>query len=252
MKRFLIAGNWKMNLNLNESVDLFKQFSKKAKELNSIDTLIAAPFVYLPSLSNYKSDVILAAQNYHQMKNGAFTGEVSISMLKDFNINFSLVGHSERRIYYYENDSTLSEKILEASTQNFHSILCVGETLEQRQENKTIEVIENQLTVALKNLLKSDFNNISIAYEPVWAIGTGITASPPEAEEVHSEIRNILSKMFSHEVAKTCRIIYGGSMNVANAKELLSQKNIDGGLIGGASLKEEFIDIMEIANKLSL
>ena len=252
MRRFLIAGNWKMNLRLSEAEGLFKKFSEKASELNAIDTVIAAPHLFIPSLSTIKSDISLAAQNFHQENNGAYTGEISISMLRDFNVNYSLVGHSERRAYFNEKNEILSEKLRSSIENNFNSILCVGETLEERENNKTIDVIKEQLNSALSEIPEEKFRLLTIAYEPVWAIGTGKTASPEDAENVHLEIRSLLKNLFSERTAESCRILYGGSMNASNAKDLLLQKNIDGGLIGGASLKSEFMEIMRIANKLSL
>ncbi|MFD0963065.1 triose-phosphate isomerase [Pseudofulvibacter geojedonensis] len=250
MRKNIVAGNWKMNTNLKEAKKLVKGVRKGIKklELDSTRVIIAPPFVNLPTAIKRakKSKVEVAAQNMHQATSGAFTGEVSGEMLKGIGVQTVILGHSERRAYFGEKDAVLKEKVDSALTQELEVIFCFGEELKDRQADKHFKVVEDQLKKALFHLEANSYKNIILAYEPVWAIGTGETASPEQAQEIHAHVRTLLAKKYDEELAESVSILYGGSVKPANAKELFANKDVDGGLIGGAALKaEDFIAIIK-------
>jgi len=249
-RKYIIAGNWKMNKTAGESVELAEAVVKEIGDQASVDVVLCPPFTSLAAVSSVVEDspVKLGAQNMHPAAGGAYTGEVSPEMLRDFYSTYVILGHSERREYFNETDSFINEKVLAAFAGNLKPILCVGETLEERESGKTLEVVDTQTRGCLVNVSDQDAENLVVAYEPVWAIGTGKTATPQIAQEVHVAIRRILTDLFGQEVAQRIRIQYGGSMKPENARDLLSQTDIDGGLVGGASLDaKSFADIVNAA-----
>ena len=253
-RRLLIAGNWKMNLNLSESVDHAKAIERGVQNLTEVDVLISPSFISLAAVADSvkDSDLLISAQNCFYEEVGAYTGEVSTKMIGSTGAGWVILGHSERRILFGESDDIVSKKLRRALNDGLKTIVCVGENIAQREEGSQKDVVKNQVNDSLDSISMSDVDNIAIAYEPVWAIGTGMTASPDQAEEMHLFIREILAEKFSEESAKNILILYGGSVSLANAKELLARPDIDGALIGGASLDvESFIGIAKIAEELS-
>ncbi|NLY87262.1 MAG: triose-phosphate isomerase [Clostridiales bacterium] len=253
MKKFLIAGNWKMNKTALESVKFAKEL--RAMDLdNEKDVAILAPFTNLFALADAldESDIGFGAQNVHFESSGAYTGEISVDMLKEIGVKYCIVGHSERREYFNETDETVNLKLKILISNEIIPILCVGESLETRESHKEREFVMKQLIRAFKGIDNVDANKIIIAYEPIWAIGTGKTATPQQAEEMCSFIRVVIEDLYSdNSIASNMLILYGGSMKPTNAAELLNKPNINGGLIGGASLKvEDFADIAKIASKI--
>jgi triosephosphate isomerase len=247
MRKALIAGNWKMNLNLEEAALLVNRLKSIDFDESEKEVIIAPSFVYLPELVKLLKDsrVKIFAQNVHHEKSGAFTGEISIDMLKNIGVSGSIVGHSERRIIFKETDELVNKKIKTAVKEKFPIIFCVGETLEQRMADVHEEVVNTQVGLGLEGIDEIDMNHITIAYEPVWAIGTGKTASSSDAEAMHKSIRNFLAKKYNKALADSIRILYGGSVKPENISELMAMENIDGALVGGASLKaESFIKII--------
>jgi len=251
MRRKVIAGNWKMNNNLPESESLVsKLVSGLSAGKNNCDVIICPPYTSLSLAASLikGSQIKLGAQNMYYEESGAFTGEVSASMLKSAGCEYVILGHSERRTIFGEKDELINKKIKKALSSGLKPIFCVGETLEERESGVTNEIIKRQVNEGLSGLSEEDLNTVIIAYEPVWAIGTGKTASPAQAQEVHGFIRSLISAKFSTVSAEKIIIQYGGSVKPDNAKELLSQKDIDGALVGGACLKaESFIGIIEAA-----
>ncbi len=251
MRIKVIAGNWKMNNDLNESKDLIAKLLTGLKNLNTTcDVVICPPFTSLSETSAMikGSKIKLGAQNLHQEKNGAFTGEISAQMLIGSGCEFVIIGHSERRVIFGETDELINKKINQAIKNNLKPIFCVGELLKQREKNITEQVIETQILEGLKGFSQEVLNDLIIAYEPVWAIGTGKTATPQQAEEVHVFIRKLIKDKFSADFAEKLRILYGGSVKPDNSKDLLSQKNIDGALVGGACLDaDSFLKIIKSA-----
>jgi len=246
-RRPLIAGNWKMNLSLSEAEGLVHSIGKKAQKLDGRDVLIAPPFTHIHYLTPLTKQygIILAGQNMHWEDQGAYTGEISGKMLKEAGCTHVIIGHSERRNIFKEDDEMINQKTKKALEIGLVPILCVGEKLNEREENRTIEIIGSQLE---KDLNGVDLNahGIIIAYEPVWAIGTGKTATPSQAQEVHEFIRDFLKNSYSQEISENTLILYGGSVKPENISQLMAQSDIDGVLVGGASLKAEtFIPIME-------
>ena len=235
----LIAGNWKMNTTLREGVELVMGLRELVKGVDAVEILIAPPFTHLHHLSHLIADspIKLAAQNVFWEKRGAFTGEVSPDMLKDVGCRYVIIGHSERRQYFHETDETVNKKCLLSVKDGLKPIVCVGESLEEMEAGKTLSWVNAQVRKALEGVNGGSLKEIAIAYEPVWAIGTGMNASPDDAEEVHSAIRELLFEMFDAEFVKDVRIIYGGSVKPGNIDALMAQPNIDGALVGGASLK---------------
>ncbi len=250
MRTKIVAGNWKMNNNLDETKKLIKGLKKSIKKtsLGKTRVIVAPTFVNLYSAVKRakKSKIEVVAQNMHQAKNGAFTGEISADMLLDIGIKTVILGHSERRTYFGETDEILKNKVDTALENNLEVIFCFGELLEDRKSDNHFKVVENQLKKALFHLNKKDLKNIILAYEPVWAIGTGETASPEQAQEMHAFIRSLLNEQYGEKTSNGVSILYGGSVKPTNAKEIFSKPDVDGGLIGGASLKvDDFTAIIK-------
>ena len=247
MRKKIVAGNWKMNTTVPEGIELAKQVVARAAETPAnVGLIVAAPFTHLASVAEAikGSKVELAAQNCADHTSGAYTGEVSVAMLKSVGCNWTILGHSERRQYYGETDEKLVVKTQLALAEGLGVILCVGENLDEREAGRHFEVVTSQIKNVLFNFSAEDMKKIVVAYEPVWAIGTGKTATAEQAEEIHAYIRKVLAEKFGAQVAEDTTILYGGSCKPSNAKELFAQKDIDGGLIGGASLKaDDFIGI---------
>ena len=249
MRKKLVAGNWKMNKTYQDSKKLIKSIGNNLDEdtLSKIDVVICPPFTSLSrarKLTN-KSKINIGAQNMYYENDGAYTGEISASMLKALGCKYVILGHSERRQYFSETDFTINLKLKKAIENELISIVCVGESLEQRENKIQNQIVKEQLTNCLTAIDRKDFNKIVIAYEPVWAIGTGKTATPEQANQMHIFIRETIGKLYTQDVAANIRILYGGSVNENNSKELFTQSDIDGGLIGGASLKPaSFIKII--------
>ncbi|MEM6798130.1 MAG: triose-phosphate isomerase [Planctomycetota bacterium] len=247
MRRYLIAGNWKMNTDRAAGVALAAAICEKAVEAKDVDLLVCPPSVYLAPIAETLTGcpVAMGAQNMCGDDNGAFTGEVSSSMLSDVGAEYVILGHSERRTLYNETDADVNKKTLKALAAGLAPIVCVGEQLEEREAGKTAEVVKTQFEGSLAGVTEARITSVVIAYEPVWAIGTGKVATPEQAEEVHADLRRLLAEHYNADIAEQVRILYGGSMKPGNAAELLSQPNVDGGLIGGASLKPD--DFLAIA-----
>ncbi len=253
-RRLLIAGNWKMNLDLYDSYQLAESVAEAAKSLKNIDVLISPAFISLGVVGQRLKDstLLIAAQNCYYEDSGAFTGEISLDMIRSAGVNWVIIGHSERRALFGETDEMVAKKIKHALSNGFRVIGCVGESLEQRENGDQEKIVKRQIDAFLRDLTESELNDLVIAYEPVWAIGTGKTATPEQAEEMHKQIRNSVSEFAGEEAAKSILILYGGSVSLANAEELLRQTDIDGALIGGASLnKESFNGIAAIAEEIS-
>jgi len=251
MRKKIIAGNWKMNNGINETVNLISDIKKELSEKKVYaDAIICPPFINLETAHALlkESSIKLGAQNLYFEESGAFTGEISPSMLKSVGCEFVILGHSERRTIFGESDQVINKKIKIAIKNGLKPIFCIGETLEQREKGVTFKVIETQITNGLKELSESELENLIVAYEPVWAIGTGRNATPQQAQEVHLFIRGLIGKMYSQNFASQLVIQYGGSVKADNAKEILSQPDIDGALVGGACLKaDSFVKIIEAA-----
>ncbi len=249
MRKNIIAGNWKMNTTLAEGLELAKGLNEALKGKSpKCDVIIGTPFTHLASVAAaIDTDKIgVAAQNCADMDKGAFTGEVSAAMVASTGAKYVILGHSERRQYYHETAATLKTKVGLALANNLTPIFCIGEVLDERQAGSHFAVVEAQVKDSLFELSPADFSKIILAYEPVWAIGTGVTASADQAEEMHAFIRGVLAAKYGAEIADNCTILYGGSMNAANAQELVAKPNVDGGLIGGASLGvDKFMPIIE-------
>ena len=248
MRRNIVAGNWKMNLNLSDSTRLIDEIN--TKEIHpDVELIVATPTIYLSSLKGKQHHFSLSAQNIHFEENGAFTGEISAEMLSSLNINYAIVGHSERRSMFHETDEIIFKKVKSLLKYNISPIFCCGESKEEREEGRAFEVVSNQLNYLLSYLNEDQIRKIIIAYEPVWAIGTGLTASPEDAQKMHKHIRESLADQFSLKTAENIPILYGGSCKPKNAKDIFSQDDIDGGLIGGASL--DCNSFLSIANSFS-
>jgi triosephosphate isomerase (TIM) len=252
MRKKLIAGNWKMNLTIAESAKLANDLHAKiqAAALTTAEVVIAPTFIALNKVADLLkgSTISVAAQDLFWEDAGAYTGQVAAPMIKDAGAKYVIIGHSERRQYFYETNESVNKKIFAALKHQLVPIVCVGETLAERETNKVEEVIATQLQGGLKNVTANDMQNMVIAYEPIWAIGTGKTATPEQAEEVHAMIRAVLSELFGVDTSQQTKILYGGSVKASNSKELLSRPNIDGALVGGASLKaDEFVGIIQSA-----
>jgi len=254
VRKYLIAGNWKMNLNSAEGAELAKDVDSLVGSQSDVAVCVCPTFTTLESVGKVINDsnIALGAQNMHYEASGAYTGEISAEMLRHLFCSYVILGHSERRQYFGETDDSVNKKTLAALAANLKPIVCVGETLEERESGKMLDVIKTQTEGALVGVKAEDADSLVIAYEPVWAIGTGKTATPEMAEEVHAEIRCMLAGLLGEDAANKVRILYGGSMKPGNAPELLAQKNIDGGLIGGAALKaNDFAGIVNAAIELS-
>lgn len=246
MRKKIVAGNWKMNTLLKDGMELAKAVEKMEKDKQSDALLIIAPpYTHLSRVKDLIGEVKLAAQNCASEESGAYTGEVSPDMLVSVGVEYVIIGHSERRSYYHEDDELLNRKTRLALSRGLKPIFCCGEVLEEREQGKLYDVIREQLTVGLKDLSKEDMGKVILAYEPVWAIGTGVVATPEQAQEMHKFIRELLAQLFDKEVAENLTILYGGSCKPSNAAELFANPDVDGGLIGGASLKaEDFLGIV--------
>ncbi len=255
MKSKIVAGNWKMNKTFSDAEDLIVEIAEGIEELSeSVDVILFPPFVYIEMATDIEqeSDVMMGAQNISQFESGAYTGEISGEMLESLGVRFCLVGHSERRKYFNETHEILAQKVNNALKHNISPIFCIGETLEQRTADKHFEIIEQQLNESLFHLTEKEFEEVIIAYEPVWAIGTGVTASVGQAQEMHAFIRGLIVKKYSQKIADEAFILYGGSCNADNAEDLFSLPDIDGGLIGGASLSaEQFLKIVDAAEAVT-
>lgn len=250
MRQKIVAGNWKMNKNAEETEDLLNALINQLPNDKEVEIIVAPTFINLASAVDHLefTNIVVAAQNMHQSENGAFTGEISADMLKSIGINTVILGHSERRAIFHETDAIISFKVDKALQHQMRVIFCFGEELKDRQNNQHFNVVENQLRDGLFHLDKSAWENIVLAYEPVWAIGTGETASPEQAQEMHSFIRETIRKGFGSDVAEDVSILYGGSVKPDNAKEIFSKPDVDGGLIGGAALKAD--DFAAIVNAI--
>ncbi|HKJ31638.1 MAG TPA: triose-phosphate isomerase [Balneolales bacterium] len=256
MRRYLIAGNWKMNAGPTDARRLAKNLKiELANRKPKVEVLVCPPTISLVPVKEElegANGIEMGAQNVHFEDNGAFTGEVSTEMLKDTGCRYAIIGHSERRSYFCETDEIVNKKALKCLNDGVKPIICVGETLDQRKAEQHKDVVKTQVTKALENIDADHIKNVVIAYEPVWAIGTGETATPEQAQEMHKFIRSIVADLYDEEIAGSLRILYGGSMKPHNANELLQQEDVDGGLIGGASLKaQSFSSIIETAESLS-
>ena len=249
-RKYLLAGNWKMNTTASESVDLISEINSLVGQQTQVQVCICPPFTSIQKSSSLveQSEVLLGAQNMSAEPSGAFTGEISAEMLRDLYVNFVILGHSERRQYFGETNESINLKVLAAVQNNLKPIYCIGETLEERESEKTLEVVKAQVQEGLANFPLSEVDNLVLAYEPVWAIGTGKTATDEMAQEVHAYVRGLLVDLFGDAAGSGIRILYGGSMKPENAAGLLSQADVDGGLIGGASLNaKSFCAIVDSA-----
>ncbi|MGJ8734809.1 MAG: triose-phosphate isomerase [Cellulophaga sp.] len=247
MRAKIVAGNWKMNKTLTETNALLAELAGKLPDTEA-EVMVAPTYVNLAAaVQDVNSSTIqVIAQNMHFAENGAYTGEISADMLLDIGINTAIIGHSERRAYFGETDEILAKKVITALEKNIRVVFCFGEELEDRKSDNHFNVVASQLKNALFNLKPEAWSNIVLAYEPVWAIGTGETASPEQAQEMHAFIRKTIANEYTTEIAEAVSILYGGSVKPANAKEIFSKTDVDGGLIGGAALKaDDFIAIID-------
>lgn len=247
MRTQIVAGNWKMNCNLDESQHLLNALKQKDFSKADVEVVVAPPYtnLYAVHQSLKDSSIKISSQNINENEKGAFTGEVSPDMLKSVGVEYVIIGHSERRAIYAESDELLAKKVTAALKHDLKIMFCIGEVLEQRKADKHFEVVKEQLENGLFHIGASDMKNVVIAYEPVWAIGTGETASPEQAQEIHEHIRKVLADKYNADVAEQTSILYGGSVKPNNAKEIFAKKDVDGGLIGGASLDaDSFAEIV--------
>ena len=253
-RNFIIAGNWKMNKTPSETRSLIANIKSNLPSSHNSEFILCPPFISIPAaLAEVENCYLnIGAQNCHWEDKGAFTGEISPDMLSEIGVKYVIIGHSERRTYFGETDETVNKRIKAALNHDLIPILCVGESLEIREQGNTKNLIKTQITLDLKDISKADSEKIIIAYEPIWAIGTGKTATSEQAEEICKFIRDTLADIYGTESAEKIHVLYGGSMNEKNAKELLSMPNIDGGLIGGASLKSDsIINILKTADSIT-
>jgi len=241
MRKPIIAANWKLNKTIDEALEYVKKFKDLVADVNDVDIVLAPVFTALDAVSKSikGTNIALSAQDMYWEESGAFTGEVSPVMLKDVGCDYVIIGHSERRQYFGETNETVNKKVKAAHEYGLLPIMCIGEKLEDRESGNTKKVVEDHIRNGLAGLTKEQMLKTVIAYEPVWAIGTGETATPEQAQEVHSFIREILTDMFSSDVAHKVRIQYGGSVKPHNVAELMEQPDIDGGLVGGAGLQPD-------------
>jgi len=247
MRKNIVAGNWKMNMNLQDGIALAKEVDTLVgkSDTTNVEVVLGTPFIHLAEANKTVNSVKIAAQNCAKEVSGAYTGETSAEMIKSTGSDYIILGHSERRAYYGETDAILVEKVQRTLENGMKVIFCIGEVLEERESGNHFEVVKSQLANGVFNLDAEAFSNIVLAYEPVWAIGTGVTASSDQAQEMHAFIRKTLTEQYGEAVAENTSILYGGSCKPSNAKELFANKDVDGGLIGGASLKaEDFLGII--------
>jgi triosephosphate isomerase len=249
MRKKVIAGNWKMNMLPNETINFIEGLSQEIKDVKN-EIILCVPYtdLFYALLTAQNTNIKIGAQNMHWKEKGAYTGEISGQMLKSIGVEYVIIGHSERRQYFAETDETVNLKVKSALENNLKPIICVGETLEQREHGETEKIIESQIKLALKDLTKEQIRAIIIAYEPVWAIGTGKTATPEEANNVIKYIRKQIKELYNEEIAENIIIQYGGSVKASNAEELFNMSDIDGALVGGASLN--FKEFSKIVNKV--
>jgi triosephosphate isomerase len=252
MRKPIIAANWKMNIGPKEAEDFLSTFAGKLDNItDEADVVIAPPFVTIPAAVgalHANSAVSIAAQNVSEHDNGAYTGEISTMMLKELFVRYVIIGHSERRTIYGETNAIINAKIKKARAANLKPIFCIGETLTEREAGKLEDVLRSQITEGLAGVDEKDMKEIVVAYEPVWAIGTGVVATVEQAQDAHAFVRSVIADIYSDEIADKIRIQYGGSMKAGNAGELLAQPDIDGGLVGGASLEpQSFLDLIRAA-----
>ena len=250
MRTQIVAGNWKMNKVFQEADDLINEINDfvKNNDLGNTAVIVCPPAVYLELATDqaHETDLLVGAQNISNFEWGAYTGEISAAMLESMEVDYAIIGHSERRKYFNESHEMLTEKGNIALKHSISPIFCCGELLPEREAGKHFEIVEKQLDESIFHLNKGDFANLVIAYEPVWAIGTGVTASSEQAQEMHKFIRGLVAEKYDEETADNTTILYGGSCNAKNARELFANPDVDGGLIGGASLKpDEFIKIVQ-------
>jgi len=249
MRKQIVAGNWKMNTNIAEGISLALELRELENKFNdNIEVVVIPPFTHISEISNVLSDtdIKIGAQNCASEEKGAYTGEISAEMIASLEAKYVTIGHSERRAYYGETNSILNKKVKLAIKNNLTPIYCCGEKLEEREAKNHFDVVKTQISEGLFDLDNKDFSKIVIAYEPVWAIGTGVTASPEQAQEIHEFIRNIITEKYGKEIAENISILYGGSVKPSNANEIFGKTDVDGGLIGGAALKSN--DFMGIIN----
>ena len=247
MRTPVIAGNWKMNKTVSEALELVQGLHYGLRWPGEVEVVVAPPLTALHTVATFLKDsyIGVAAQDIFWEDTGAFTGETSGLFIKDAGADYAIIGHSERRQFFSETDETVNKKVHAAFKHQITPIVCVGETLKQRESGQVSEIIEQQITAGLANLTEQEVEELIVAYEPVWAIGTGKTATPDQAEEVHKMIRDIISREYGTDAGTAVRIVYGGSVKPDNCKKLFSQENIDGALVGGASLKpSDFIEII--------
>ncbi len=250
MRKKLVMGNWKMNKSVWDSCEFIEEIYNQI-DTEEADVVVCPTFLALSEMATifeeFGGEVMLGAQNMHFAENGAYTGEVAADMLAELGVTYVIIGHSERRQYFSEINETVNKKVNTALEHGIIPVMCVGESLEQREKGETFDFIQKQIKEGLNGIEKEAFDNIVIAYEPIWAIGTGKTASAEQAEEVCKFIRGEIEKLYGKEVSDVVRILYGGSVKASNAKELFTMPNIDGGLVGGASLEKDFIEIVNAA-----
>ncbi len=250
MRKKIVAGNWKMHKNAEQTKELLNELIAKVPSETAAQVIVAPTFVNLASAVDFleSTNIDVAAQNVHQAESGAFTGEISADMLKSVGVNTVILGHSERRAIFHETDALIASKVNTALEHDMTVIFCFGEELKDRQSGNHFNVVENQLKDGLFQIDAKDWENVVLAYEPVWAIGTGETASPEQAQEMHEFIRETVRKAYGSDVAEDVSILYGGSVKPENAKEIFSKPDVDGGLIGGAALKSD--DFVAIVNAI--
>lgn len=250
MRKQIVAGNWKMNNDSAQTNALLAELIDKKNNNTTAKVVVAPTFVNLQAAVEQTkgTDIIVAAQNMHQAENGAYTGEISVGMLKSIHVNTVILGHSERRAYFGETNALLAQKVNTALKHGVTVIFCFGEELADRQSGNHFNIVESQLSEGLFHISESDWSNIVLAYEPVWAIGTGETASPEQAQEMHAFIRNLIRENVGAAIAEETSILYGGSVKPDNAREIFGKPDVDGGLIGGASLKAD--DFLAIVNAI--
>lgn len=252
MRKKIVAGNWKMNKSLSEGVELAKTVNRQVEE-NDVTVILCTPFIHLSEVNKIitKDSLFLGAQNCAAEASGAYTGEISAQMIRSTGADYVIIGHSERRAYYHEDDEMLHKKVKLSLENNLIPIFCCGEVLKERQAGNHMQVVKTQIENALFNLTPEDFNKTVIAYEPIWAIGTGVNATSEQAQEMHKLIRSLIAEQYGNHIADSTSILYGGSCKPSNAKELFSNPDVDGGLIGGASLtSSDFMGIVNILKEI--
>lgn len=241
-RKKIVAGNWKMNTTLNEAIELTKEIIALSGKDSEVERIVFPPFTFIDAVGriiNNTPNFSTGAQNCSEYKNGAYTGEVSAKMIQSLDCKYVLIGHSERRHYFSENNQQMVLKIKNAFEANLKVVFCFGEKLDERKQNLHFNTVKQQLTEVLKEFTNTNMQNVILAYEPVWAIGTGETATPEQAQEMHAYVRTVIKELFSFQIAQNICILYGGSCNAQNAQQLFACPDVDGGLIGGASLKAE-------------